>query len=105
MPFRTYHPQITLSHLMPEAPERGQYTFQFYASDDPNSTTGTYYECHIPGARYTRDGPTAAQYPEQELWMQKHSGLKEVWYVTFQTTEPSVMDALIVRLKRMRDAG
>ena len=101
MPSREYHSSITLSRLPPEVTTRGHYVFQFYVSDDPD----TRYECHIPGARFTRDGPTAPQHPEQEAWMRKHSGLKEVWYVTYETRHASEMDAFIARLTELRDAG
>ena len=105
MPSQKYHPEILLTRLGPDSPPGGRYAFQLYRRDDPNSPTGTYYSCTIPGKNYTKDGPRDPEYPEQEAWMRRHSGLKEVWHVTFETTEASEMDAFIARLKRLRDSG
>lgn len=41
----------------------------------------------IAGHGGGRDGPTDADHPEQEQWMRQHSGLKEVYYLTWELPE------------------
>ncbi len=55
----------------------------------------------IPGHGGGRDGPTEADYREQEAWMRAESGLEEVWYLTWKAPD----DAAYARFRERVDAA
>ncbi|MCP4438312.1 MAG: hypothetical protein GY810_05145 [Aureispira sp.] len=61
--------------------------------------TGSSIYVEIPGHGGGRDGPQIPSYPEQEEWMRKHSGLEEVWYLTWEVKNQEDLDKFIQKLK------
>lgn len=53
----------------------------------------------IPGHGGGRDGPTIADYPEQEEWMRKHSGLKEVWHLTWECQDERELKEFVKKIE------
>lgn len=56
----------------------------------------------IPGFGGGRDGPTTPDYPEQEKWMRAHSGLKEVYYLTWECKTQIELDSFIQKLEKLQ---
>lgn len=52
----------------------------------------------IPGFGGGRDGPVNPNYPEQEKWMRDNSGLKEIWYLTWESKNQEELDNFLKRL-------
>jgi len=69
----------------------GPYEFSF-------SCVGGDYLCSIPGHGGGRDGPRFANHPEQEAWMRRQPGMKEVWYCCWKAKNAEVLEALMERL-------
>ena len=53
----------------------------------------------IPGRVGGRDGAKDPAFSEQEAWMRRHSGLKEIWYLTWACPDLEGLDAFKSRLK------
>lgn len=49
----------------------------------------------ISGYGGGRDGPTTPDRPEQEAWMRAHSGLNEVWYLTWELPDHAAREAFL----------
>lgn len=71
----------------------GTYEFEFYRE-------GNQYYCRIPGdgGHSARYGPHQADYPEQEAWMRRQPGMKEVWCCHFRAESFEALEALMKRL-------
>jgi len=52
----------------------------------------------IPGHGGGRDGPTIPDRPEQEAWMRAHSGLREVWYLTWEVPCGAELRRVLARM-------
>ncbi|MCA9608603.1 MAG: hypothetical protein KC619_23530 [Myxococcales bacterium] len=59
----------------------------------------------IPGHGGGRDGPTIADHPEQEEWMRQHSGLREVWYLTWEVPDDAALEGFWRRLDEAAGGG
>lgn len=57
---------------------------------------------YIPGHGGGPDGPTIPDFPEQEKWMREHSGLKEVWYLSWVCKDKQELEDFIQKLDKSK---
>jgi hypothetical protein len=71
----------------------GPFTFRFaqYAANVAGCIS-------IPGHGGGRDGPTIPDRPEQEAWMRAESGLREVWYLSWEVPSAAELERFLARV-------
>ena len=72
--------------------KRGRYTFTI-------TTVDTGFEISIPGHGGGIDGHRSPDDPEQEQWMKDHSGLPEIWYLTWKCENEEELEAFLTKLQ------
>lgn len=77
----------------------GEYTnnYEFLIN---KSHSGIYI--YIPGHGINREGPIDPNYPEQKKWMQEHSNLKEVWYLTWECKNQQELEEFLQKLENLK---